>query len=102
MRKRKFRPYLLDSRSDMGQSESVYETGAVVPETGIYLVVHSAHRLPHEVVVIQGQRFPRCQKCGDAVLFELLHSAPDLYRHSTAFVYELPVLDEDEEEDATA
>jgi len=89
----------------MEQSQSVYETGAVVPETGIYLVVHSAHRLPHEVVVIQGQRFPRCQKCGDAVLFELLHSAPDLYRHTTAFIYELPAFDEfdeDEEEDATA
>jgi hypothetical protein len=103
MRGRKIRPFLVNSRSDMEKGQSVYETGAVVPETGIYLVVHSAHRLPHEVVVIQGQRFPRCQKCGDAVLFELLHSAPDLYRHSTAFVYELPVIDEkDEEEDAAA
>jgi hypothetical protein len=100
MRSRKSRPYLVNSRSDMGQSQSVYQTGAVVPETGIYLVVHSAHRLPHEVVMIEGQRFPRCQKCGDAVLFELLHSAPDLYRHTTAFIYELPILDEDEEKDA--
>jgi hypothetical protein len=94
MRNRKFRPYLVDSGSDMGPGQKVFETGMLVPETGIYLVVHSAHRLPHEVVVIKGQRFPRCKECGDTVLFELLHAAPDLYGHTTKIVFELPVVDD--------
>jgi hypothetical protein len=85
----------------MVRGGSTYETGDIAPETGIYLVVHSAHRLPHEVVVIKGQGFPKCQKCGDAVLFELVHSAPDLYRHTTKTVFELPVIEE-EEDSATA
>ncbi len=64
--------------------------------TGLYLVVHSAHRLPHEVVAVKGHRFPKCQKCGDSVWFRLLHPAADLFQHVTDTVYELPVVDEDE------
>jgi hypothetical protein len=71
----------------------IYETGTVVPETGIYRVVHSTHRLPHEAVLIKGQRFPKCQKCNELVLFELVHAAPDLFRY-IAFRYELPVIEE--------
>jgi hypothetical protein len=97
MRNSKPRPYLVDPGADKGLGRTRYQTGATVPETGIYLVVHSAHRLPHEVVVFQGHRFPKCQKCGDAVLFELLHPAADLFRHSKKFVYELPELEDDEE-----
>jgi hypothetical protein len=81
----------------MGPKGRTFETGEIAPETGIYLVVHSAHRLPHEVVVIKEQRFPKCQKCGDAVLFELLHTASDLFPHRIDFVYELPTIEEDED-----
>jgi hypothetical protein len=83
----------------MERGGRTYETGEFAPETGIYLVVHSAHRLPHEVIVVQGQRFPKCQRCGNAVLFELLHSAPDLFRHKIPFTYDLPVLDDAEVDD---
>jgi len=81
----------------MGSIERTFETGEFAPETGIYLVVHSAHRLPHEVVITKGQRFPKCEKCGDAVLFELLHTASDLFPHRIQLVYELPAMEEDED-----
>jgi hypothetical protein len=97
MGNRKRRPYLVRSGSGTSSGRNGYQTGATVPETGIYLVVHSAHRLPHEVVVIAGHKFPRCQKCGNAVLFELLHPAADLFSHTTEVVYVLPEIKEDED-----
>ncbi len=78
----------------MGITGEIYETGVIAPETGIYRVVHSMHRLPHEVVILRGQRFPKCQLCMDSVLFELVHRAPDLFRHTTYITYELPVIEE--------
>lgn len=75
----------------------IYESGVVVPETGIYRVVHSAHRLSHEAVILKGHRFPKCQKCYEAVFFELIHAAPDLFRHATYILYELPVIEESTE-----
>lgn len=74
-------------------SEEVLKTGAVAPETGIYRVVHTGHRLPHEVVILQGQRFPRCSKCTSSVLFELAHAAPDLFQSCICRIYELPVVE---------
>ena len=52
------------------------ETGQEVPSSGIYRVVHSEHKLPSEVVLIAGNRFPRCGKCANAVEFELVKAAP--------------------------
>jgi hypothetical protein len=37
-------------------------TGVAVPESGIYRVSHSQHRLPHEVTLLKDQQFPRL--CG--------------------------------------
>jgi hypothetical protein len=70
-------------------------TGDVVPETGIYRVGHANHRLPHEVVLLKNELFPRCEKCSDAVAFYLVHAAPDLYRHFVHHIYELPVIDDE-------
>jgi hypothetical protein len=72
-----------------------FQTGDLVPETGIYRVAHQAHRLPHEVIILADQRFPRCCKCGSAVLFELVHAAPDLFRYGVRHLYELPLLEQD-------
>ena len=52
------------------------------------------HRLPHEVVILKGQRFPRCSKCTSSVLFELAHAAPDLFQSSISRIYELPVVEQ--------
>jgi hypothetical protein len=46
------------------------KTGAIIPESGIYRVADSAHRLPHEVTLLKGETFPKCQKCADTVTFE--------------------------------
>lgn len=85
----------------MGSKGKIYVTGATVPETGIYRIIHTAHRLPHEAVIFKGQRFPKCKGCGEAVLFELAHAAPDLFRYAAYVLYELPEI-EDETDSATA
>lgn len=75
-------------------SEEIFRTGELAPETGIYRVVHTGHRLPHEVVILKGQRFPRCSKCTSSVLFELAHAAPDLFQSSICRIYALPVVEQ--------
>jgi CheY-like chemotaxis protein len=50
--------------------ESRYKPGQVVPETGVYRVLHSRHRSPHESTLWEGEKFPACKKCGDDVRFE--------------------------------
>lgn len=67
---------------------SLFVTGQQVPESGIYRVTHSAHRLPHEVTLLRGEQFPRCSRCGDSVTFELVQTAPQMT--TGIVVYELP------------
>jgi hypothetical protein len=95
MQDRSPRPFLVFPRSGAPADSQPFQTGALAPETGIYRVVHVSHRLPHEVVILKGERFPRCAKCNHAVLFDLVHAAPDLYQHIPYRVYELPVLDDE-------
>lgn len=70
-------------------------TGKLVPETGIYEVRHSAHRLPDVVTLLVGQEFPRCQACEEPVTFKLQHRLPraDKSLHFRVNLYQLPVLD---------
>jgi hypothetical protein len=53
-----------------------FTTGLEIQATGIYRIKHGSHELPTEVVLHQGQQFPGCSKCDDAILFELIHAAP--------------------------
>lgn len=46
----------------------------MVTVSGIYKIVHDRHRLPHECVLVVGQRFPDCRQCGQSVRFELVLS----------------------------
>src|SRR6266404_6826673 len=76
-----------------------FKTGTVISNSGIYRVHHSAHRLPHEVTLLKGEKFPRCQKCQDAVTFKLVR-AFNCKTVMTEFswriaLYELPVFDDD-------
>jgi hypothetical protein len=73
-----------------------FKTGSFIPENGTYRVIHPAHRLPTEVTLVKGQKFPRCGKCAAAVGFELVQATPDKFVHEPVAIYELPVLDEDE------
>jgi hypothetical protein len=40
--------------------KALFGTGDTVPETGIYRVTHALHRLPHEIVILRDEHFPRC------------------------------------------
>jgi hypothetical protein len=69
-----------------------HKTGEIIPASGIYRVHHGAHRLPHEVTLIEGYKFPRCQKCATEVEFEPVALAP-LWKSGptrTIVLYELP------------
>lgn len=68
-----------------------YRTGLKIPQSGIYKVTHSRHRLPHEVTLLEGETFPRCTNCGSNVQFRLVTPADDLKKSEfRVVVYELP------------
>ena len=74
----------------------MFKTGQNVPESGIYRVVHSEHRLPHEVTLLKGEAFPRCSKCADLVEFEPISLAPSLpEKHGRIVLYELPEMEDE-------
>jgi hypothetical protein len=86
--------FLIKSAStSMAGNKSIFRTGEAIPESGIYRVIHAAHRVPHEVTLLSGHDFPRCSKCKDSVQFELIQAATELL-HEHGFrvqLYELPV-----------
>ncbi len=50
----------------------VWLTGTVVRRTGIYSVTHRAHRPTHQGAIQEGEVFPVCRTCGNAVDFEFI------------------------------
>ena len=46
--------------------------GALCGQSGIYQVMHRAHRATHNVLVRAGDLFPRCNGCGESVRFRLV------------------------------
>jgi len=46
--------------------------GAKVNCAGMYNVLHRRHRPPHNAILQQGESFPECRRCGNAVVFEFL------------------------------
>jgi hypothetical protein len=51
-----------------------FNTGEIVPQSGIYEVTHAQHRLPHEVTLLRSNPFPPCAQCGSEVSFKLLRA----------------------------
>ena len=49
-----------------------FRPGDDAPESGMYRVLHHAHRMPHDVTIEAGVQFPRCGRCGDRVRFVYL------------------------------
>jgi hypothetical protein len=78
-----------------------FKTGTVIPASGIDNVRHVAHRLPHEVTLLKGEIFPKCQKCADAVTFKLVRvSTYQTAAKNSSWritLYELPVIDGDDD-----
>jgi len=81
-----------------------FNSGAKVPTSGIYSVAHLQHRLPHEVTLIKGETFPTCSKCQAVVRFKLVYAAPRIDEPGAFRVtlYNLPVMEEEEEKKAAA
>jgi len=52
--------------------QAKFKTNQRIPVSGTYRVVHSFHRLPQEVPLVRDERFPRCSKCDEEVVFELV------------------------------
>lgn len=71
------------------------QTGLLVPESGIYRVIHVGHRLPHAVTICKGETFPRCAKCADLVVFELIQKVECPYSYEPLHIFELHPDEED-------
>lgn len=87
--------------SSMRRRRPSFRTDEVVPQSGIYRVIHRKHRLPHEVTLLRDQQFPRCSKCQNAVVFELIQAAKMETEVMTdqsvrIYLYELPVFEEEQ------
>lgn len=55
----------------------LHQPGEQVPTTGIYRVLHQAHRKAHDVMLRKLDTFPPCQHCKAEVRFELVHSVEE-------------------------
>jgi len=75
------------------RSAEIFTSGSPVGASGLYLVFHSAHQLPNEVILIEGELFPRCARCNGAVIFELRKAAHAFSwtPYSGVRLHELPV-----------
>jgi|SRR6476660_8815450 hypothetical protein len=56
----------------MDREAGCFATGATVPASGIYLVMHAYHRLTAEVALFKGEIFPKCGRCAEAVNFSMI------------------------------
>ena len=50
----------------------LFKPGESVPASGVYRVLHSAHRASHEVSMVAGETFPKCNTCQDSVAYQLI------------------------------
>ena len=82
------RPVLRDDRGPRDRSprkagsghSSYFVAGAMIPESGIYEVIHDrAHRETHESVMVKGDAFPFCDVCQDRVRFRVVRTAPYIF-----------------------
>ncbi len=74
-----------------------------MPQTGIYRVFHSTHRVSHDVTLLHGETFPECVTCKDDVHFELLRTAPQIetdasFMRRAIRLYQIPHPDEQDEQ----
>lgn len=95
--------FLVESAgTGMRKKRPTFRTGEKISQSGIYRVIHRKHRLPHEVTLLRDQHFPRCARCQDNVKFQLVRGAQIFeveHEFSTRIcLYELPVLDEKQEQ----
>lgn len=89
----------------VGKQESPSQfcrAGEEILVTGLYRVVHTDHRLSHEAILAAGGIFPRCNRCGEKVHFELLKAVPQLQKDPnfrSLKLYEIPHPREEDQEE---
>lgn len=76
---------------------STFVTSERIPDTGIYSVSHTEHRLPPEVILVKEQLFPRCAACSNPVTFTLVQAVRGGFEYEPVFVHALPVIEDDAE-----
>ena len=65
---------------DPSPVEKTYRAGEMVRQSGIYEAIHEgAHRMAHEVVMIEADVFPACDTCSDQVRFRMVRTAPYIF-----------------------
>ncbi|HZS28712.1 MAG TPA: hypothetical protein VFB76_15905 [Candidatus Angelobacter sp.] len=52
-----------------------FKPGEIVPDSGVYWVIHKEHRPAHLNELRAAETFPHCKQCKDEVRFELLSDA---------------------------
>jgi hypothetical protein len=62
-----------------------HRPGALVPESGVYRVIHDSHRLMHEATLLEKDRFPICKQCGRSVRFELRRAVKNPTRITSGY-----------------
>ncbi len=72
--------------------DPTYHVGEAIVHPGIYRVLHRGHRDSHTVVLLSGQHFPRCARCGQDVQFQLVEATPHIKNDSDfrVHLYEIP------------
>jgi hypothetical protein len=97
MAAKRSRLFLVESAPQKSVKHPRFHTDEIVRRTGIYKVRHKKHRLPHDVILLRDQYFPRCANCDTAVVFELVQAVMDGAETGTSQIrlYELPVIEDD-------
>lgn len=58
--------------------DAIFRVGDTIVCSGVYRVLHDAHRASHYVVLLAGQEFPRCSRCAGQVRFQLVEATTDI------------------------
>ncbi|MGC2697757.1 MAG: hypothetical protein WA738_18375 [Candidatus Angelobacter sp.] len=62
-----------------------HRPGKLVPDSGVYRVIHESHRLMHEATLLAGERFPICKECKRNVRFELRRAVQNPTRITSGY-----------------
>lgn len=62
-----------------------------VERSGIYEAFHASHRITHEVTLLQGEAFPMCARCKEAVRFELVRASNKLNAQNSPVIHVIGV-----------
>jgi hypothetical protein len=78
-------------------AKKLYQSGDRVPTGGVYEVLHANHRVPHEVTLLEGQKFPPCARCSDRVRFRVVRKVKALdERRERIVLHVLPSISEND------